>query len=196
MQSIALTLASRNGYNMTKDHQEPAKLLAKTLQSSIASLRESIDNLERRINKVGDTQLLLTRYTSVHSYWLSQYAQRAHSGPAAKYRLPEKVRHNVMVPFGAAAFFPGQLVNTNTCMVKLGEPLLQHEAGFGRLKGTAYLAVEDSQYYVEQSAKQTGNILDRRKVRLDRDVGLLTTEVAGCLVRKECTQLRSTKDTP
>ena len=35
-------------------------------------------------------------------------------------RLPEKVRHTVMVPYGRHAFFPGQLVHTNEFMVNLG----------------------------------------------------------------------------
>ena len=35
--------------------------------------------------------------------------------------LSDRTRRSVMVPFGAAAFFPGQLVHTNECLVTMGE---------------------------------------------------------------------------
>ena len=35
--------------------------------------------------------------------------------------LPDRTRRSVMVPFGAVAFFPGQLVHTNEALVNLGE---------------------------------------------------------------------------
>ena len=35
--------------------------------------------------------------------------------------LPEKIRHQIMVPEGDAAFFQGQLVHTNECKVHLGK---------------------------------------------------------------------------
>lgn len=35
--------------------------------------------------------------------------------------LPDRTRRSVMVPFGAVAFFPGQLVHTNECLVNMGE---------------------------------------------------------------------------
>ena len=35
--------------------------------------------------------------------------------------LPDRVKYPVMVPFGSVAFFPGNLVHTNECLVDLGE---------------------------------------------------------------------------
>ena len=35
--------------------------------------------------------------------------------------LPDRTRRSVMVPFGAVAFFPGQIVHTNECLVNMGE---------------------------------------------------------------------------
>lgn len=35
--------------------------------------------------------------------------------------LPDRTRRSVMVPFGNVAFFPGQLVHTNECLVNMGE---------------------------------------------------------------------------
>ncbi|KMZ66036.1 hypothetical protein ZOSMA_2G00470 [Zostera marina] len=60
------------------------------------------------------------------------------------HHLPEKRTYPIMVPFGNAAFFPGNLVHTNEFLVFLGEG-----------------------YYVEQTAKQTIGILMRRGKSLD-----------------------------
>lgn len=54
-------------------------------------------------------------------------------------RLPDETHHNIMVPFGKAAFFPGRMTNPNKFLVLLGEG-----------------------YYAERSAKQTVEILRRR----------------------------------
>ena len=35
--------------------------------------------------------------------------------------LPQKTKHQAMVSLGKAAMFPGQLIHTNECIVKLGE---------------------------------------------------------------------------
>ena len=35
--------------------------------------------------------------------------------------LPDRVRHPVMVPVGSVAFFPGNLIHTNECLVDIGE---------------------------------------------------------------------------
>lgn len=53
--------------------------------------------------------------------------------------LPNKITHEVMVPFGPFAFMPGQLVHTNEIMVLLGE-----------------------NWFVERSAKQATQIVKRR----------------------------------
>ncbi|KDP24109.1 hypothetical protein JCGZ_25766 [Jatropha curcas] len=69
-------------------------------------------------------------------------------------RLPDELHHDVMVPFGKAAFFPGRLVHTNEFMVLLGEG-----------------------YYVERTAKQTVEILKRRGKVLDSQVESLKANI-------------------
>ncbi|KAG7010380.1 RNA polymerase II subunit 5-mediating protein-like protein, partial [Cucurbita argyrosperma subsp. argyrosperma] len=65
-------------------------------------------------------------------------------------KLPEELHHEVMVPFGKAAFFPGRLVHTNEFLVLLGEG-----------------------YYAERTSKQTVEILKRRGKALDSQVDSL-----------------------
>ncbi|KAL9342897.1 hypothetical protein Peur_063328 [Populus x canadensis] len=62
-------------------------------------------------------------------------------------RLPDELNHDIMVPFGKAAFFPGRLIHTNEFMVLLGDG-----------------------YYAERTAKQTVEILTRRGKALDSQV--------------------------
>ncbi|XP_031255327.1 RNA polymerase II subunit 5-mediating protein homolog isoform X2 [Pistacia vera] len=54
-------------------------------------------------------------------------------------KLPEELHHDIMVPFGKAAFFPGRLIHTNEILVLLGEG-----------------------YYADRTSKQTVEILKRR----------------------------------
>lgn len=35
--------------------------------------------------------------------------------------MPDKISHQIMVPFGELAFFPGRLIHTNECKVHLGK---------------------------------------------------------------------------
>ncbi|KAE9616882.1 putative prefoldin alpha [Lupinus albus] len=63
------------------------------------------------------------------------------------HKLPEQLSHDIMVPFGKAAFFPGRLVHTNEFLVLLGEG-----------------------YYAERTSKQTVEILTRRGKSLDSRV--------------------------
>ncbi|XP_043687370.1 RNA polymerase II subunit 5-mediating protein homolog isoform X2 [Telopea speciosissima] len=65
-------------------------------------------------------------------------------------RLPDELSHDVMVPFGKAAFFPGRLIHTNEFLVLLGEG-----------------------YYVERTSKQTTEILQRRGMVLQEQVDSL-----------------------
>ncbi|KAL9457796.1 hypothetical protein AB3S75_006780 [Citrus x aurantiifolia] len=65
-------------------------------------------------------------------------------------KLPEELHHDIMVPFGKAAFFPGRLIHTNEFMVLLGEG-----------------------YYAERTSKQTVEILKRRGKVLDSQVDSL-----------------------
>uniref|UniRef100_A0A2P2LS64 RNA polymerase II subunit 5-mediating protein homolog n=1 Tax=Rhizophora mucronata TaxID=61149 RepID=A0A2P2LS64_RHIMU len=62
-------------------------------------------------------------------------------------KLPDELHHNIMVPFGKAAFFPGRLIHTNEFMVLLGEG-----------------------YYAERTSKQTIEILKRRGKVLNSQV--------------------------
>lgn len=65
-------------------------------------------------------------------------------------KLPEQFSHDIMVPFGKAAFFPGRLIHTNEFLVLLGEG-----------------------YYAERTSKQTIEILQRRGKSLDSQVDSL-----------------------
>ncbi|XP_010323742.1 uncharacterized protein [Solanum lycopersicum] len=62
-------------------------------------------------------------------------------------RLPDELHHDIMVPFGKAAFFPGRLIHTNEFLVLLGEG-----------------------HYAERTAKQTVGILNRRGKALEVQV--------------------------
>ncbi|KAK7257423.1 hypothetical protein RIF29_31398 [Crotalaria pallida] len=62
-------------------------------------------------------------------------------------KLPEQLSHDIMVPFGKAAFFPGRLIHTNEFLVLLGEG-----------------------YYAERTSKQTVEILTRRGKALDSQI--------------------------
>nr|GMD36813.1 RNA polymerase II subunit 5-mediating protein homolog isoform X1 [Ipomoea batatas] len=62
-------------------------------------------------------------------------------------RLPDKLHHDIMVPFGKAAFFPGRLIHTNEFLVLLGEG-----------------------YYADRTSKQTAEILTRRGKTLESQV--------------------------
>ncbi|CAM8954387.1 unnamed protein product [Rhodiola kirilowii] len=62
-------------------------------------------------------------------------------------RLPDQLHHDIMVPFGKGAFFPGRLIHTNEFLVLLGEG-----------------------YYADRTSKQTVDILNRRGKELDSQV--------------------------
>ncbi|KAI9093257.1 hypothetical protein K1719_027271 [Acacia pycnantha] len=65
-------------------------------------------------------------------------------------KLPEELHHDIMVPFGKAAFFPGRLIHTNEFLVLLGEG-----------------------YYADRTSKQTIEILRRRGKSLESQVNSL-----------------------
>ncbi|KAL3509334.1 hypothetical protein ACH5RR_028735 [Cinchona calisaya] len=68
--------------------------------------------------------------------------------------LPNELNHQIMVPFGKAAFFPGQLIHTNEFMVLLGDG-----------------------YYAERTSKQTVEILKRRGNILESQVESLKADI-------------------
>ncbi len=70
-------------------------------------------------------------------------------------KITDKTQHNVMLPFGGKkAFFEGQLVHTNEIMVLLGD-----------------------NWFVERSAKQAGEICQRRLQRCDEMLEKLDQEI-------------------
>ncbi|CAH8313450.1 unnamed protein product [Eruca vesicaria subsp. sativa] len=69
-------------------------------------------------------------------------------------KLPEKLHHNVMVPFGKKAFFPGRLIHTNECLVFLGE-----------------------NYYTDRTSKQTVDVLRRRDKTLQSQIHSIKAEI-------------------
>ncbi|KAJ3678237.1 hypothetical protein LUZ60_002040 [Juncus effusus] len=70
-------------------------------------------------------------------------------------RLPDEVSHDIMVPFGGVAFFPGRLIHTNEFLVLLGEG-----------------------YYAERSSKQTVDILQRRGKSIDSQINSLNASIS------------------
>ncbi|XP_058217687.1 uncharacterized protein LOC131328797 isoform X2 [Rhododendron vialii] len=66
-------------------------------------------------------------------------------------KLPDQLHHDIMVPFGKAAFFPGRLIHTNEFLVLLGDG-----------------------YYAERTSKQTIDLLKRRGKALESQVNSIT----------------------
>ncbi|CAH1779921.1 unnamed protein product [Owenia fusiformis] len=67
--------------------------------------------------------------------------------------LPEKVKHDIMVPFGSKAFMPGQLVHCNEILVLLGD-----------------------NWFAERSSTQACGIIDRRLKSIDKQLSDLTRQ--------------------
>ncbi|KAG0488206.1 hypothetical protein HPP92_007017 [Vanilla planifolia] len=107
-----------------------------TLLSSLFSAKEAEKAVRRVQEAISDRQKELDclREFLTDNKALIQHVQK----------LPEELSHDIMVPFGGAAFFPGRLIHTNEFMVLLGEG-----------------------YYAERSAKQTVEILQRRGKSLE-----------------------------
>ncbi|KAM0856791.1 hypothetical protein ACQ4PT_048861 [Festuca glaucescens] len=70
-------------------------------------------------------------------------------------RLPDELSHEIMVPFGGAAFFPGSLIHTNQLLVLLGDG-----------------------YYADRSAKQTTEILHRRGMELEAQMEAIKATIS------------------
>ncbi|XP_071938656.1 uncharacterized protein [Coffea arabica] len=68
--------------------------------------------------------------------------------------LPNELQHQIMVPFGKVAFFPGRLIHTNEFMVLLGDG-----------------------YYAERTSKQTVEILKRRGKILESQFESLKADI-------------------
>ncbi|XP_074645127.1 uncharacterized protein LOC141901648 [Tubulanus polymorphus] len=83
--------------------------------------------------------------------------------------LPDEITHDVMVPFGPIAFMPGKLVHTNEVLVLLGD-----------------------NWFVDRSAKQSCEIIDRRIKEVQKKLSVLDQQRTLLLGRSEFTeQLKS-----
>ncbi|KAG0031979.1 uri1, prefoldin-like chaperone [Podila clonocystis] len=67
--------------------------------------------------------------------------------------LPKETSHNVMVPFGNLAFMPGKLIHTNEVLVMLGD-----------------------NWFVDRSAVQAAEIVDRRMEYVQENITKLKTQ--------------------
>ncbi|XP_078448037.1 prefoldin chaperone subunit family protein isoform X1 [Wolffia australiana] len=115
--------------------------------SSIYPAEEAHKAAKRVQNAIVDRQKELQR--------LSQFSSENKNLINLAQSLPDELSHEIMVPFGKAAFFPGRLIHTNEFVVFLGEG-----------------------YYVERSAKQTVEILQRRGKTLDSQIASLKATLA------------------
>ncbi|KAL4234174.1 uri1 [Mactra antiquata] len=97
--------------------KESAEQWQRLHQEQIRALQTTDASIERWMQFISDFEALKGRLLS----------------------LPDKVTHDVMVPFGKMAFMPGQLVHTNEVLVLLGD-----------------------NWFAERSAKQAAEIVDRR----------------------------------
>jgi len=79
--------------------------------------------------------------------------------------LPDKVSHDVMVPFGKLAFMPGRLVHTNEILVLLGD-----------------------NWFADRSAKQACGIVDRRIKEIDNTIEGLKKQCGLLEPRADITQ--------
>ena len=75
--------------------------------------------------------------------------------------LPDKSQHNVMVPFGPMAFFPGKLIHCNETLITLGASCLPRTTAHDAEKHHP-LSLAGQDTVVERSAKQTQQLLARR----------------------------------
>jgi prefoldin alpha subunit len=85
-------------------------------------------------------------------------------------RLPSKLRHQIMVPYGKHAFFPGYLTRTNELTVHLGD-----------------------QYYVETTASTAQGILQRKLAVLAQGITKGQQQLQSLQARLDVTN-RSLKD--
>lgn len=86
------------------DLRKAAQRLAAETQASILSISETLQKLQT-----------------------AQKESEAAAGMLTS--LPHHGNHEIMVPLGKAAFFPGRLVNTDRCLVEVGESSVQNLMG-------------------------------------------------------------------
>lgn len=85
-----------------------------------------------------------------------------------------------MVPFGDAAFFPGHLLHTNECMVKLGELAAMSSypsSGLGLYSALRSYANSGQEHMVEYSTHQAQHVLQRQKQKVQREAATAREEL-------------------
>ncbi|XP_046573327.1 LOW QUALITY PROTEIN: unconventional prefoldin RPB5 interactor-like [Haliotis rubra] len=119
--------------------------------TQLARLRQEQDKaIEETENKIAQWQQYKSDYEALHRRLKT---------------LPDKVEHEVMVPFGSLAFMPGRLVHTNEVMVLLGD-----------------------NWFAERSAKQAAEIVSRRIKAVEVSLEKLTEEKRLLTPRQVFTQ--------
>ncbi|BFZ13454.1 hypothetical protein BsWGS_16493 [Bradybaena similaris] len=98
----------------------------------------------RHLSRLQEEQMKAISETTVKMEQLEQFKQDYKCLQDRLRTLPDKLTHDVMVPFGKLAFMPGRLTHTNEILVLLGD-----------------------NWFVERSAKQAVDIINRRIQELD-----------------------------
>ncbi|KAG9446241.1 hypothetical protein H6P81_012369 [Aristolochia fimbriata] len=110
-----------------------------------------VEEAQKAVQRVGDT---ITQRQKELDH-LRQFISDNRALINLVQKLPDEISHEIMVPFGRAAFFPGRLIHTNELMVLLGDG-----------------------YYAERTAKQTNEILQRRGKALEGQCDSLKAMIA------------------
>ncbi|KAI9501926.1 hypothetical protein GGI25_000200 [Coemansia spiralis] len=92
----------------------------------------------------------------------NKYKSEYHALQKTLLELPGEIEHEVMVPVGPLAFFPGKLIHTNEVLVLLGD-----------------------NWFVDRSAKQAAEIAERREKYVDEKIGMLKKDLEGMNARKD-----------
>jgi len=107
----------------------------------------------------------MSEYLTVEENWrkLNKFIEDYEAVKSSLTSLSEKSKHPVMVPFGNVGFMSGSLVRTNDVLVLLGD-----------------------NWFVEQSAKQTVDILNRRIAALQTQADDLQTRMQQIKMELSC----------
>ncbi|XP_064641426.1 unconventional prefoldin RPB5 interactor-like [Lineus longissimus] len=113
---------------------------------------------EEQINALKNTEEALEKWDKFHNDYTALQDRLK--------TLPDKVTHEVMVPFGPMAFMPGQLRHTNEILVLLGD-----------------------NWFVERSAKQACEIVERRLKAVNQQMADLKSQQKLLLSRRDFTSV-------
>eukprot|EP00126_Sphaerothecum_destruens_P004433 Sdes_comp18189_c0_seq1m7718 len=75
-------------------------------------------------------------------------------------KISDETKHSIMVPFGKHAFMPGELIHTNEVLVLLGD-----------------------NYFVERSAKQSIEMIERRLIYVQENLSKTYKEISELEIR-------------